>query len=214
MYSEVKSKVRTNAGYNDAFYLTTGLMQEECLSPSLFSSFINDLDEAMDDVESVGVTIHGTRITVLKYADGNVLLAGNEEGLQDGLHALHTYCVKNRLTVNTTKSKVMYFSKKVIKSPPTMIYNDEPLDHVQSFKYLRRNFNSKCSFTESVDKVCSQARKAQTVLDLHVMKHPTMSVERALQLFDSLIKPIVLFDSEVWGVRNCGEIGKYFLVIS
>ena len=41
-------------------------MQGECLSPSLFSSFINDLDEAMDDVESMGVTIHGTRITVLK----------------------------------------------------------------------------------------------------------------------------------------------------
>ena len=42
------------------------------------------------------------------------------------------------------------------------------------------------------------------------MKHPTMSVERALQLFDILIKPIVMFDSEVWGVGNCGEIHKYF----
>ena len=50
-----------------------------------------------------------------------VLLSDNEEGSQDGLHALHTYCVKNRLTVNTTKSKVMYFSKKVIKSPSTII---------------------------------------------------------------------------------------------
>ena len=61
-----------------------------------------------------------------------------------------------------------------------MTYNDEPLEYVQSFKYLGLNFNSKCSFTESLDKLCSQARKAQTVLDLHVLKHPTMSVERAL----------------------------------
>ena len=91
-------------------------MQRECLSPSLFSSFINDLDEAMDDVESMGVTIHGTRITVLKYADDIVLLSNNEEGLQDGLHALHTctYYVKNRLTVNTAKSKVLYFSRKLL----------------------------------------------------------------------------------------------------
>ena len=59
-------------------------------------------------------------------------------------------------------------------------------------------------------KLCCQARKAQTVLDLHVMKHPIMSVERAIQLFDCLIKPIVMFDSEVWGVENCGEIDKYF----
>ena len=42
------------------------------------------------------------------------------------------------------------------------------------------------------------------------MKHPTMSVERALELFDSLIKPIVMFDFEVWGVGNCAEIDKYF----
>ena len=42
------------------------------------------------------------------------------------------------------------------------------------------------------------------------MKHPTMSVERALQLFVSLIKPIVMFDFEVWGVGNWGEIDKCF----
>ena len=61
-----------------------------------------------------------------------------------------------------------------------MTYNDEPLEYVQSFKYLRLNFNSKCSFAESLDKLCS-----------HIMRHPTMLVEHALQLFDSLIKPIV-----------------------
>ena len=61
-----------------------------------------------------------------------------------------------------------------------MTYNDEPLEYVQSFKYLGLNFNSNYSFAESLDKLCSQARKAQTVLDLHVTKHPTMSVERAL----------------------------------
>ena len=104
----------------------------------------------------------------------------------------------------------MYFSKKDIKSPSTMTCNDEPLECVQSFKYLGLNFNSKCSFAESLDKLCSQARETQTVLDLHVMNHPTMSVERALQLFASLIKPIIMFDSEVLGVEYCGEIDKYF----
>ena len=52
MYSKVKSKVGTNAGCSDTFNLTTGLMQGECLSLS-FGSFISDLDEAMDDVESM-----------------------------------------------------------------------------------------------------------------------------------------------------------------
>ena len=214
MYSKVKSKVKTNARCSDTINLTIGVMQGECLSPSLFSSFINDLDEAMDDVESMGDTIHGTRITVLKYADDIVLLADNEVGLQDGLQALlvHTYIVlKHKLTVNTAKSKVMYFSKKVSKSSSTILYNDKPLEYVQSFKYIGLNFNRKCSFAESVDKLCSQARKAQTVVDLYIMRYPTMSVEHALQLFYSLIKPIVMFDSEVWGVGNCDKYVGGFL---
>ena len=116
MYSKVNSKVRTNAGSSDTLNLTTGLMQGEYLFPSLFSSFINDLDETIDYVESLCVAIHGTRITVLKYADDIVLLSDNEEGLQDGLQALSrsTYCVKNRLTVYTAKSKVMYFQRKLL----------------------------------------------------------------------------------------------------
>ena len=50
MYIKVKSKVRTKAGCSDTFNLITGLMQGESLSPSLSNSFINHLDEAMDDV--------------------------------------------------------------------------------------------------------------------------------------------------------------------
>ena len=52
MYSKVKSKARTHAGCSDTINLTTSIMQGECLSPSIFSSFINDLDKAMDDVLS------------------------------------------------------------------------------------------------------------------------------------------------------------------
>ena len=72
-------------------------------------------------------------------------------------------CVKNRLTVNTAKSKVMYFSKKVIKSHDIMMN----LLNMSNLKYIGLNANSKCSFAESLDKFCSKARKAQTAFDLH-----------------------------------------------
>ena len=57
------------------------------------------------------------------------------------------------LQLYTAKSKVMYFSKKVIKSPPTITYNDEPLEYVQSFNYLGLNFNSKCSFCRIIRQI-------------------------------------------------------------
>ena len=37
MYSEMSSKVRTNAGQSENFPQAKGLMQRECLSPTLFT---------------------------------------------------------------------------------------------------------------------------------------------------------------------------------
>ena len=42
MYRKIKRKVRTSDRYTDTFPLNTGLLQGECLSPSLFSMFIDD----------------------------------------------------------------------------------------------------------------------------------------------------------------------------
>ena len=39
--------------------------------------------------------------------------------------------------------------------------------NMSNLKYIGLNANSKCSFAESLDKLCSKARKAQTAFDLH-----------------------------------------------
>ena len=46
------------------------------------------------------------------YADDLVLLSQTEDGLQRGINALYSFCTENNLTVNTSKSKLMYVSKR------------------------------------------------------------------------------------------------------
>ena len=82
MYSNVKSKVRTSEGNSASFCQCKVLMQGECLSPTLFSFFINDLEERMNDILEMGVTMNGTKISLLKYADDLVLISRSREGLQ------------------------------------------------------------------------------------------------------------------------------------
>ena len=43
IYSNVKSKVRTEGDSTGTFNLWMGIMQGECLSPSLFSMYLNDI---------------------------------------------------------------------------------------------------------------------------------------------------------------------------
>ena len=105
MYRKIKSKVRTSNGYTDTFPLNIGLLQSECLSPSLFSMFIDDVVEYMNNVQGMGIWCSHRKITVLKCADDLALLANTTEGLQPGLDALHSYCTINKLTVNIKKSK-------------------------------------------------------------------------------------------------------------
>ena len=57
--------------------------------------------------------------------------------------------------------------------------------------------------------ICQQASKSQTVIEMHVMKHPTVSLNHIFQLFDILIKPILTFGCAVWGTGNYTDIETY-----
>ena len=57
--------------------------------------------------------------------------------------------------------------------------------------------------------ICQQASKLQTVIDMHVLKHPTVSLNHIFQLFDTLIKPILTYGCAVWGTGNYTDIETY-----
>ena len=54
---------------------------------------------------------------------------------------LYEYCKSNDLTVNTTKTKVMVFSKGKIRKLPTVTFGERRLDIVFEYHYLGVIFN-------------------------------------------------------------------------
>ena len=89
IYTTVKSKVRIEGVSTGTFNLWMGLMQEECLSPSLFAMYINDIEDYFNKTDYTGITIEGRKICVLKYDDDLVLIAKSEDGLQKSLNSLY-----------------------------------------------------------------------------------------------------------------------------
>ena len=211
MYCKMKCRVRTDDGITAPFNMNKGLMQGESISPTLFSAFINDIVEAMNKITSMGVVINNIKITVLKYDDDLVLLATSQEGLQSGLDLLKTYCEENKLTVNVSKSKVMRVSKRRKAQSVQLYYDSEPLECVDSFKYLGIDFNNLNNTGRAVEQLCRKAEKARTVIDLHRLRHKTLSFQHILQLFDTLLKPILTYGSEIWGTANYDVIEKFHL---
>ena len=212
MYRKMKCQVRTADGSSTSFSLNNGLMLGESLSPTLFSILINDIVDAMTKCCSMGVDINGVKVSVLKYADDIVLMATSPEGLQTGLDILKNYCEMNKLTVNITKSKVMCVSKRRKKAHQTVfMYDDKQLECVENFKYLGIEFNRLNNTNCAVEQLCKQAKRSKTVIDLHKLRHKSLSLQHILQLFDTLLKPILTYGSEVWGTANYDVIEKFYL---
>ena len=69
--------------------------------------------------------------------------------LQSDLDKISNWCEKNRLTVNTSKTKAMLFGMRhVIKSTPplTLVLNDEKLQFVVSYEYLGGTLDNLLNF--------------------------------------------------------------------
>ena len=58
---------------------------------------------------NIGIDIGRERVAVLLYADGLVLVAETELGLQTLLNELDTWCTQNKLSKNQRKSNVVHF---------------------------------------------------------------------------------------------------------
>ena len=117
------------------FSSMSGVCQVENLSPILFSLFLNDLVHFMsnsynglttlsEDVASILNTEDIEvffKLYILLYADDTVIFAESHEELQTSLDTMQLYCDTWKLQVNTSKTKIVVFSKGKIRQNPVFI---------------------------------------------------------------------------------------------
>ena len=88
-----------------------GVRQGECLSPFLFSMYINDIEEMIKKDGFKGLDLGHVKLFMLFYADDSVIISETREDLQLGLKSLENYNNRFRLKVNTSKTKIVIFHK-------------------------------------------------------------------------------------------------------
>ena len=206
MYKNIKSKVKYIVYMNtlsDEFSCFLGVRQGECLSPFLFSMYLNDLEQEFINKGVEGVQVGMLNLGLLLYADDIILLANSAESLQNSLNVLADYCLRWKLTVNTTKTKIMVFRKGGrLPSNLRFQYYDSNIEIVSKFKYLGIVFTSGGSFNETDKMLSGQAFKAVFKLGSYLNKFTDFSPQHSLELFDKLITPILNYSSEVWGFNK------------
>jgi hypothetical protein len=81
------------------------------ISPLLFDVFVDRLAREVKALR-LGVPAGGGRLSLLLYADDIVVLAESQKDLQKMMNAVRAFCMRWRLQVNMSKTKVMAFGSK------------------------------------------------------------------------------------------------------
>ena len=222
IYNKAKSCVKSAQGLSDFFISSTGVRQGENLSPILFSIFLNDLVLYISKEYSGLTTLTGSvntllsddtidvffKLYLLLYADNAVIFAESPEQLQLALDAMLRYCNLWKLSVNTSKTKIVIFSRGKTRNLPEFSFNNFKLDIVEDFTYLGVQFNYNGKFNKNLKRQCDQARKAMYAL-ITKSRKLCLDLDLQIQLFDSTVVPILLYSSEVCGCDNISIIKQF-----
>lgn len=224
MYSKAKSYVSMNGKLSNTFPCNIGVRQGENLSPLLFAIYLSDLEsflarryEGLTDINQLTLQFLQTddlilylKLYVLLYADDTVILAESPAELQQALDAMYDYCVDWKLHVNIDKTKVIVFSRGKVRNRPVFTLGQSELEVTDDYNYLGVIFNYNGKFHKTRKFVFDKANRAMFAL-LSKSRALNLPIDIQLQLFDSLVVPILIYGCEVWSHENCDLIEKLHL---
>ena len=137
-------------------------------------------------------------------------------GLQSALDKLNTYCDKWDLDINVEKTKIMIFNKsgRMLKQHKFLI-NNTHISATDTYKYLGTIFKPSGSFTATVKHLSNKAKKKAIFSVYNIFPKNRLALIENLKIFDACIKPILLYNSEVWGpeiiLHDRKRIEKYYM---
>jgi len=199
LYESVESCVRLGSILTDYFRVALGLRQGDSLSPILYAIFLDGLIQMTREVPE-GVRFGEHKMNILGFADDLVLIANSKEDLQKLLDRVYLYSCKWRFLFNCAKSKVLIFSNRRVHliSHPLYLGIDK-LEQVKMFKYLGVWFTANLNWNMMKQMVIKKARLKIALTSRAISQG--LSPEQSLKLYFTLIRPVLEFSIECWGLN-------------
>jgi len=144
-------------------------------------------------------------IGVLAYADGIVLLAENKENLIEQAGKLSD-TEKKGLEINAEKTEYMIVQKRVLADHvhPFLEVGQYKFQRVQEFKYLRSILTQKNYELTEIKARLQSGNKCYYGLS-NLLNPRMISKNLKIQLYRTLIRPVVMYGCEVWTLRKSDQ---------
>ena len=179
-----------------------GVRQGCVLSPLLFNIFMADLPQSLNQEAHVKLT-EGSTLNCIMWADDLLLLSETEKGLSNLIKDLKLYSDQNKLMINTKKTKCMIFNKTGRLIHRNFYLGETKLENVRNYKYLGLVVTPSGEIKSALDDLRARALKAYMAFKTNLGTLFNDYIDDTISIFDSMIKPILLYGSDFWGCIKC-----------
>lgn len=181
-----------------------GVPQGAVISPTLFNIY-------MSDIPTSPFTI------LAQYADDLAVMASSRGAsyvlsrLQKFIDKFSKFCTDWKLKINPTKTEAVFCTRK--RSPrflPTsgVKVNGHEVNWSDHVKYLGVFLDKKLIFAKHIDKVLQRSGFCVKSLYSLLNRRSKLSHSNKLLLYKSVVRPIMLYSSPVWGSCAATHIKK------
>ena len=143
----------------------------------------------------------------LLWAEDLALISDTCAGVQKQLDGLQIFCSKNLTAVNEIKTKCMSFGKMETVS---VTFNHKNIEQVAQYKILGNVIKSVRKLNQNIlaenqHYLSNQANRAISAMYNRLRRVWTLPPHIMLHMFESLIEPITIHGSEVWGYNKIAQ---------
>lgn len=180
--------VRLGTAHSRKFLISSGVPQGSHLGPLLFVLFINDICSRLQSQK----LLYADDLKVFRTVSSVIDCLA----LQQDIDKINEWCVLNGMVVNSSKCKVISFTRSVAPITHDYTFDSHGLDRVTSIRDLGLLIDRKLNFAEHVS-----ATTAKAFAVLGFLRRNTADFENinALKtLYISLVRSILEYAVQVW----------------
>ena len=196
MYANSFAYVKLSGHLSRRISIQKGTEQGHPLSPDLFKIFVSDLSPLLES--NCSPELSNTLISHLLWADDLIMLSLNPKACQQHLNILGKYCNDWGLEVNELKTQIVIFGKLDINSR-NVEFNllGKAIKVVEDYCYLGIVLHNSGELRTAQQTLKTKAIRAFFGLKRTIIRSK-VSFKALTTLFDSLIKPVVLYGAPIW----------------
>ena len=169
------------------------------LSPMLFNLFVNDIFYLFDNAKCDPVRLHTKLIHCLMCADDLLILSETENGLTESLERLGNYAKKWKLKISARKTNIIVFNMAGKVIDVILWIDDILIQSCSEYTYLGTVFTPGNSFKKAQIELYKKVCRAFFNFLSAVNVQTGAQVSTVRKLCNSLVRPILLCNSEIWG---------------